>query len=527
MTLPRFLRRITDAASPLLSDVDHSVIGARLESVTVALRIDTATATLGGYAEGYRFAVRMAARLYPTLVLDAPPELRKEALNLARKIHPGITIPDESVADVELGWGFQDPSSERITVSCEGWTIRIDDPAAMPAPCSAAVAMAAAAIGMSEVFRAVFAEHLDRGPRDTATPWTLNLVTGNEHIPELPQPSDIDVGTVHLVGCGAVGQAAVAALGTLRVRGTLVAVDHEAIDEGNLQRYVLALDADIGKPKTNMIERALKGSRLKVRKVPTRWGEDERSGPGAETVLVAVDSKRDRIGVQASLPRVIYNAWTQPDEAGFSRHERFGVEPCLACLYWPRGSQPSYSELIAKTLGVDELRVLGYLNTQTPVGQPLPPESAGMVSLRLPGPPDPAAWTSRSLLQDIATTFGLVDDDLPHFAPLGIGALYSSGVCGELLQRGADGRRDEDVSVPLAHQSALAGVLLAIGLVVAKTPELRVHRPAQPLMHYDILHGAPQELPSPEVRYPPCFCHDPDFLEAYAECWAEAPIDQA
>jgi hypothetical protein len=153
---------------------------------------------------------------------------------------------------------------------------------------------------------------------------------------------------------------------------------------------------------------------------------------------------------------------------------------------------------------VDELRVLQYLNTQTRVGQPLPPEAVGIASLHLHPPPDVAAWTQRSLLADIATTFGLVDGDLRRFAPLGIDDLYRSGVCGELLQLGDEGRRHEDVSVPLAHQSALAGVLLAIGLVVAKTPALRAHRPDQPLVHYDILHGAPQELPWPESRYAPC-----------------------
>lgn len=524
MTLPRFLGRIADAAGPLLTDVNRSAIGTRLEAVKVALRIDDDIAALGGYADGYRFAVRLAARLYPNLVLDAPSGLRHEAIVLARKIHPTITIPDEPAADVELVWGAGDPAAERVSVSCDGWTIRLDDPAATAASCIAAVAMAAAAIGMSEVFRVVFAEQLERGARDTVTPWTLNLVTATSETPDLPRPSDIDVGTVHLAGCGAVGEAAVAALATLRVRGTLVAVDHEKIDEGNLQRYVLALDDDVGRPKTNLIDRALKGSRLKVRKVPTRWGDDDRSGPGAETVLVAVDSKRDRVGVQASLPRVIYNAWTQPGEAGFSRHERFGEDPCLACLYWPRRAQPSYSQLIAEALEVDELRVLQYLTTQTPVGQPLPPEAVGIASLRLQPPAGAGAWARRSLLADIAATFGLAEEDIRRLGSRGVGDLYSSGVCGELLQRGNNGRRDEDVSVPLAHQSALAGVLLAIGLVVAKTPQLRAHRPDQPLLHYDVLHGASQELVSPESRYPSCLCHDGDFRDAYGERWADPDV---
>ena len=51
--------------------------------------------------------------------------------------------------------------------------------------------------------------------------------------------------------------------------------------------------------------------------------------------LVALDSPEARIAVQASLPGPLYNAWTHPADVGWSRHERFGEDPCLACLYWP------------------------------------------------------------------------------------------------------------------------------------------------------------------------------------------------
>ena len=50
-----------------------------------------------------------------------------------------------------------------------------------------------------------------------------------------------------------------------------------------------------------------------------------------------------RIGIQAGLPLRIYNAFTGPLDLGWSRHERFGDEPCLACLYWPTGTFPQLS----------------------------------------------------------------------------------------------------------------------------------------------------------------------------------------
>jgi len=73
------------------------------------------------------------------------------------------------------------------------------------------------------------------------------------------------------------------------------------------------------------------------------------------TVLAALDTPEARIAVQAGLPEHVYNAWTQPADLGWSRHEAFGTQPCLVCLYWPDRRQPSQHELIADALGQADL----------------------------------------------------------------------------------------------------------------------------------------------------------------------------
>jgi hypothetical protein len=523
MTLPRFLHRIADATGPLLPGLERSAIGDRLDEVVVALRIDEATATLDGHATGYLHATNLAARLYPHVVLDAPAPLRDRAMEVATGIHPGIKIADSTVVtDVDLLWRPAAADATHITVWCDGWLVGIDLDDAPGGATPGAVAMVAAALGMSQVFRAVFAGELET-PRAAAIPWTLQLVTVAPDGPELPLPGPIDLGVVHLAGCGAIGQAVAAALATLPVEGTLVAVDHDKIDLGNLQRYVITRDNDVGKDKPSLIERALEHSALEVRPVRTRWGDDDRSGVGAETVLTALDSERDRIAVQASLPRTIHNAWTSPGDIGVSRHERFGEEACLGCLHWPRERRRNRSEVIAEGLRQHELRVLSYLGHDVPAGRPLAPEEVLGPTLGLKHPNDVGTWTERSLLDDVAERVGIDPAELAAYRDLSIEFLYRGGVCGELLHREPGRENDEAISVPLAHQSALAGGLLALQLYVSRSPAHAAHRPAHAQARYDVLADNPQLLVSPVARRPECLCHDPDYRDVHAARWVAAP----
>jgi hypothetical protein len=92
-------------------------------------------------------------------------------------------------------------------------------------------------------------------------------------------------------------------------------------------------------------------------------------------------------------------------------------------------------------------------------------------------------------------------------------------VCaGMLIERGGD-RRVADVSVPLAHQSALAGILLATWLVVDRVPALRALRPSATQARYDVLRGGVQVWPRSRGREERCLCCDPDFRSAYTQRW--------
>jgi hypothetical protein len=518
MSLPPFLTRIQNATGPLLGGVGESELGDRLRGTSLVLEIDAEAAGDPGHRAAYLFAANLGARLYPRLGLDAPEELISEARDLALAINSGATFGPPRGRSLYLSWRGGEPSADRVTVAAEGWNLAIDGTQAALSGANPLAAMFAGTLGIGELFRALFADLLPHG-RNGPAPIALNLLTLGEPSETPPLPDQLELGTVHLAGCGAIGQAFAAVLRELPVTGTLVAVDPEELDEGNLQRYLLGLAADVGIAKPTLIERAFANSELTVEPIEGVWGSEERCGPCRETVVVALDSKKGRIELQAGLPRELFNAWTQPADIGVSRHQAFGNDPCLACLGWPKGSQPSRSEMIATALGEHELRVVHYLGSPIPVGEPLPPlliAPTGRLSL----PEHSDSWAERSLLADLIERYELPAEVFEKLKGLPVDALYRDAICaGMLIEHGAD--RGEDVSVPLAHQSALAGILLATWLIVDRVPELRELRPDATQARYDALRGGDQVWPRQRGLSERCICSDPDYLDAYAKRWPQ------
>jgi len=517
MSLPAFLGRVHNAAGPLLGGIAESEFGDRLSGTTLLLEIGAEEAADPAQHAAYLLAANLGARLYPRLALDAPKDLQEKAADLTRGINPLVEFGTPKGRTLTLSWCGGEPSVDRITVAAQGWTLELDGESPAGAA-EAPAAMAAASLAIGEAFRSLFADLLDHG-RNDATPFAVNLVTLGDPAEIPPLPNQVELGDIHLAGCGAIGQAAAATFAELPVAGTLFACDHETLDEGNLQRYLLSGATDVGSPKPALIQRALAAGELKVEQVPSRWGEEVRTHPGRQTVLAALDTKQGRIELQANLPREIFNAWTQQRDLGVSRHQSFGTEePCLACLYWPSRPRPSESEQIADALGEHELRVIQYLLSRIPVGQPLGPDQL-QGTVRLPIPEQAGDWLIRSLLDDLIDRYQLSRQSFQALAGLGIRGLYRDAICaGMLIEHGAS--RGDDVSVPLAHQSALAGILLATALVVDRVPELREIRPAGTVAKYDVLRGGAQIWTRASGRNERCICFDGDYLKAYSQRWA-------
>ena len=521
MSLPRFFDRAADAITPV-TDVDRDTLARRLNGVTVALHAEGLLADTAAGTAQYLYAANLAARLYPRLALTGPTGLVEAAATLAMSINPSIDLDVTGATTsgtiaptvkVRLGGGISTGDGPVVHAAADGWNVHLDDaPAsggnrAAPTPFAA---LAAAALAMGEAFRTVFAPELgDRG-RTGPQPARLNLVTLGSPTSDVPLPARFDPLDATLVGAGAVGQAALHALRAADAVGHLTVVDPETVTLSNLQRYVLTSDADVGQHKTDLARRLFNGTNATIDPVTTRWGADQRTGPGHRTVLVALDSAAARLAVAASLPDRAYNAWTQPADIGWSWHEQFGLTPCLACLYYPDRPRASTHELIADALGQEPLRVLAYLVLGLPIST-VPPGIPEV--LTMPFTPDTPRWLQVSLLDDLIDSGKISRADADRWAGHDIASLYRDGICAGGILNLRPAEADAAAVVPLAHQSAFAGIMLALTAVIAANSALREHRPGQATeARLDMLRGWPQVLPRPRARTRGCLCSDPDYL---------------
>lgn len=518
MSLPRFLNRVVDATVPALGGIDRAAVEQKLEATAVTL-VAGKLAAAGARRSGLLLAANLLARLYPRIVIVGSDDLVAAAAAEITLINPVADVttsssPTSATLLYEANNNNINNDGRAVAVFARGWNVYVDEAPARAATVAAPAALLAAVLGASELFRVVFADELGKRGRRCRQPGAFNLVTlGAPHDPFVV-PDVVDVGEVRLVGAGAIGEAAAQTLVAAGARGTLLAVDDEPVALSNLQRYVLTRDSDVGAVKVDLLAERLQHSSLDVIPLKTMWhaGLVEAQLP----TLVALDSPEARIGVQASLPGPIYNAWTQPADVGWSRHERFGDEPCLACLYWPDEERPSQHEQIAAAFRQDPLRVLGYLVHRLPIGLPLPP--GGIPALPdLPAPPEAEQWYTRPLVDDIAAAAGVDPAELADWRDRALADVYQDGICGGALLHLEVGETPREVLVPLAHQSVYAGVMLATELVVAAVPELRARRPQTVEGRIDLLAGLPQVLPRPRARAANCLCGDAVFRDVYGE----------
>lgn len=530
LSLPRFFSRISDSFDPLLLSASGTAdlrdfLSRKRVTIEVAHEIDSHPY----HVAGLLLLVNLCARLYPVIRVVAPRRIVDECRGVALQINPLCEIVEAVVGGQELEgeasdgvicWATKTSGPDAIGIAPVGWDVVIDpvDPPRIEST-NVLTALAAAAIAASELFRQVFAEYL-KGERRAASPGRFSLLTNaphpNQPLPELP--SDIPLGRVHLVGAGAVGQAAIYTLARVSATGTLTVVDPEVISESNLQRYVLATDADVGASKCALAQRALAKSRLDVVAVEAEWNIGLPETKNAQVVCAAVDSAETRIALQASLPARVYNAWTQPQDIGWSRHERFSDKPCLACLYWPTGSRPSYHELVARSIKQHELRVLAYVLNKIPINVPLQSAQIPRVDGREP-PAESQQWMRRSLLEDVVAALGVEPGSLAQWRGRLLPDLYRDGICGGALIRSQRADVPTEMAVPLAHQSVLAGIMLAAQLVIAARPELLAHRSDAIESRLDLLSGFPQVVGRPRQRSANCLCADQDFVRAYMRKW--------
>ena len=508
MALANFFTRAATAASQVLNGFDLAAFEKRLEGTTVVVAFDAESARQHEGHTALELAVNLIARLYPTLSITGSGKnwkgIAEELEEFARSINPEIKFVRRSTKSrvtVAVGKPSVPLDGTIFWLGSDGWVARLSTsmPFTIGRTSNPFGASAAACFAVANIFRHFFADQLINGGPDTNL--NLSLLNYSQIEKEMLNPSlsDADLGATELAGVGAIGNAFVWVLKRLPgLRGTLTLIDHEAVELSNLQRYVLTSQEHVGAAKAEIASRTLSNGVLLTKPFVGNWARyiSSLADFRVERLAVALDSAQDRISVQAALPKQIFNSWTQTLDLGVSRHDFLGPNACLACLYLPQSRAPDEDEVVAQALGIaDRMEIRRLLSHNLPV--------------------------DRNLLARVATAHSLSLDALLPFENKPIRTFYTEAFCGGVVFRLSKGAKATPTLVPLAFQSALAGIMLAAE-VVANAAGLKVSFSGPCTTTINLLRPLAPYLSIARAKDPhgSCMCQDADYIAAFKAKWS-------
>lgn len=406
----------------------------------------------------------------------------------------------DAAATLVFGSRVASGARSALYVGSSGWSSYLSTSGPcpwVPPVYNALGSMHAGALAVGEIFKMVVPE---AGP-EKATHLEYDLVThgrAEQPVTKPPVPYIVNVGDLTIVGCGAIGQTLCQALAsTVQMIGRITLVDPENLDESNEQRYMTAFEETRGMSK---IERAngillTHSPLLRTNLIPAPYENYATlTDINVSDVVVCVDSTATRINTQASLPHVLWNGWTDVGRKsiryGVSRHSFDGDSACLACYYRPVGASPSGRDMDAAKAGLPRNRIDEILER--------------------------GEACSRALLEEVSHNTKVPLQRILHFEGRPFQDLLH-GDCGMFRLRTGEA----DAATPAPHQPALAGILLASQLVLARIVPKVLDR--RPVSDFDALRVPGHLCLFCPKRHPECLCGDPVYRRAYEEKWETGP----
>ena len=494
MALADFFHRDVVAISQVLQGFHQDAFVEKLNGIRVAISFGEEAAASRDGRELLDLTIRLAARLYPSITfitVHAADWLADELTTLARRINPNVELSATGTYDVCLSVGADAPAVDSPTIyaGCDGWLARVGtaSPYRTGDTGNPYGAGFAACLAAANLFRSLF---LPEGT--TSLDVDISFPPDADSFPSLT--ASILTDPLVLVGVGAIGNSAAWALARTPITGQVYLVDPQVLELSNLQRYVLCERGDEGLVKVEVVVGKFTGALQALPHHGTWASFLETKGYRRDRVLVALDSAHDRRAVQASLPRWIANAWTQVGDLGVSTHSFLGQDACLSCLYLPTQTSKNQDQIIAEGLKIprfqDQVRVL---------------LGSGQA-------------TGKELCDAIAAAWDINPEVLATYIDRPIRELWVEGICGgAVISLGEVGPAPPELQVPLAFQSALAGVALA---AEATRDLLNAGAERKTLVRrLDILRPLGDASPQPALKAGSgrCICEDPDFVAAYRQ----------
>ncbi len=266
-----------------------------------------------------------------------------------------------------------------LYISSNGWSIFLSQKEPCPwkdfenNPLSA---IYVSAIAVGEVFKMLVEDFVSIEIRDEFIYDFITHGKGDQPVkdPVLPTFLDLDL---TMIGCGGVAQAIVFALNQFDLRGRITLIDPDFIDESNKQRYPLAFNENVGMKKVLYLSKYLMDYSNNLLTILEHISTYEEAISINESlfkrkeVFISVDNKKTRINLQAALPKIIWNAWTDTQantlRYGIALHDFTDEYQCLACAYYPQGKSPNQMELNATLLGMSEEEINSRIQQNKPI----------------------------------------------------------------------------------------------------------------------------------------------------------------
>lgn len=510
MAFAKYFHRDFVALNKLLNQDTGQAYKSAIESHLVCLHFDEQAEFSLEAQTCLELLLRITSRFYPKLKISANYEKAMERIrmlkNLATSINSNIEFATaEAKATIVLSlskFKFDDNSLPIIYVGSDGWIAKISTEkpqtfSSSPNPFGASIA---ACIACSNVFRFVFARQLqlplDENINFSVFDFARSVVTKNSPLP------DVVLHDVNLVGVGAIGSACVWTLAKAKtISGEITLIDHDRIEESNLQRYILFEEKHETYFKVDIAAQFLETEALKVKAVNKKWSEfvDAHHNGNCKSRLVAVsiDNKEGRIHLQSSLPKKIINAYTDESRFGISRHNDFTLNTCLSCLYVPTQATKGRLEIMVEELNMKGFESLVYQYTK------------------------PQKLLDENFLKVFSERNQLNIADLEGYKQKSLGDFYIEMVCGyQMINMGShDAGRGKEIEAPLSFQSAMAGIMLAAEIVLESLHATR----SREVSEWQVLENVNGDNPS-HYNYIKnmskiCLCGDDDYKHAYRRKW--------
>jgi hypothetical protein len=489
--------------------------------------------------EQARLAIGILGRTFRNLTVEGVQDPARQAHvgSLVNQVQfqPGVT-PDMTVV-------LQDSTVAvpHIHADFQSWAAAIST--TQPPGCqgnNVLAALYAASLAAQHVFNVAFKDTIE-GIRllDGQATWDLITGRGGSSPPDAPA---LDAATpiidVTLVGVGAVGQAICHALTTLpNLAGRIDLVDHEFIDQGNMERYLLATQKAVGQYKPQVARHVLASHHplLQVQfpapapvypaAMPTRFEPRHALGLSAGSpgwailpllqieylappltylgwtdldgarprrlVVAAVDSAVTRRDIQFGLHEQVMNVWTDSGDAlnswGYSIH-RIGDQACMACQYHSKTDDPGTAmEFKARQVGWPLARVRAYLE-------------------------DPSKTLTKADLDDLQRAKGFSDTYISQFLGQPLKKLIE-GICGQGAQVG----NDRIAAPPVPHVPVIVGIHATSAIILRAIGYQQVPNRVQG----DSLRwkSTSAEIPIGEPAEG-CLCQNPVIQQWYRGYWS-------